>query len=153
LINDFPKYRKILTRLNWVNLGKSFGKGFILTALLGPIGFIGALIWEIISGENAEEIVENFANKYENYISEWKTLLNTIEKSIHPFLQNTTKLFIAETVNNNPFLQNTTKLFIAETVNNMDIIFDEFSNQNISLVPLNNVLLNQSLVTRIKNTY
>ena len=125
LINDFPKYRKILTRLNWVNLGKSFGKGFILTALLGPIGFIGALIWEIISGENAEEIVENFANKYENYISEWETLLNTIEKSIHPFLQNTTKLFIAE------------------TVNNMDIIFDEFSNQNISLVPLNNELLEQ----------
>ena len=123
LIIDFSKYKKILTRSGWIDFGKGFGKGFVLTALLGPIGFIGVLIWEIILGENAQEIVENFANKFNSYIIEWEKLLNTIEKSVYPFLQNITKLFITE------------------CVHNMDIIFDEFSNQYISLADLNNEIM------------
>lgn len=125
LIKDFSKYKKILTKSDWLEFGKGAAGGFIAAALLGPLGWIGSVVLGFILGNNDQKIIENFANKYENYTSEWETLLNTIEKSIHPFLQKTTKLFIAE------------------AVHNMDTIFDEFSNQNISLTLLNNKLLEQ----------
>ena len=97
--------------------------GFASAALLGPIGWIGAMIWALFSDGNAEEIVENFANKFEGYMGKWESLLGIIKNSIHPFLQNVTKSFVSE------------------AVHNMDIMFDEFSKQNNSLVNLNDEIM------------
>ena len=123
LINDFPDYKKILTKKGWVEFIKGGAVGFASAALLGPIGWIGAMIWALFSDGNAEEIVENFANKFEGYMGKWESLLGIIKNSIHPFLQNVTKSFVSE------------------AVHNMDIMFDEFSKQNNSLVNLNDEIM------------
>ncbi|MGC8576295.1 MAG: hypothetical protein ACP5L3_07240 [Caldisericum sp.] len=88
LLQDYPRYRKILTE----NPFMTFTKGF-LEELFIP--------WII---DDRKEFIDTFSSNFKEYISLWNNFADVSMKSILPFLQNLSCSFAKDAVNNMDFL-------------------------------------------------
>jgi hypothetical protein len=123
LLSDYPKYKKIILKSDWISFGEGAAGGFISGALFGILGVAVVTILSIIFGKKEEKFIEDFSDRYDNYITEWEELIDNITNSIYPKMQRYSNLVLSD------------------LCNSLDIIFDEFTKQNIKLENLHEEIL------------